>query len=88
MRVLSWSSPVWLSLGLVLSSASGCLVVKFDGTDSLTEVSLSDVLTDGFTQTSSPTDTLPTEPTETLTDPTDSTATDPTDGPPVCGETR
>jgi cysteine-rich repeat protein len=89
MRVLSWSSPVWLSLGLVLSSASGCLVVKFDGTDSLTEVSLSDVLTDGFTQTSSPTDTLPTEPTEpteTLTDPTDSTATDPTDTPPVCGD--
>ncbi len=83
MRAISWSSPGWLSLGLsfglVLASAGGCLVVKFDGTDSLTDVSLSDILTDGFTQTSNP---FPTDP----TDPTDSTATETTESQPICGD--
>jgi len=68
------SSLGWLSLGLALGCAGGCIVVKFDGTDSLTDVSLSDILTDGFTQTSTPTD--PT------TDPTE----DPTEGPAICGD--
>jgi cysteine-rich repeat protein len=60
----------------------GCLVVKVDTTDTLTDVSLSDILTDGFTQTSIPT--LPSDPssdpTTETTDPTTTTETtiDPT----------
>ena len=45
---------------LGIAGAAGCLVVKIDTSDSLTDISLSDVLTDGFTQTSLLTDTLPT----------------------------
>jgi hypothetical protein len=67
---------------LGISAGAGCLVVKVDGTDSLTDVSLSDVLTDGFTQTSSSTDTLPTGRSDWRSDGrSDSTATDPTDRP-------
>ncbi len=69
-----------LGIGLFgVVGASGCLVVKIDTSDSLTDVSLSDTLTDGFTQTTQVTDTLPTS------DPTSSTETD-TDNPPVCGD--
>ncbi len=85
MRVLSLSSPSpasLLALGLALAGAGGCLVIKGDVTDSLTDVSLSDILTDGFTQTSNPSDTLPTDPS---TEPT-VTSTDPTVDPPVCGD--
>jgi cysteine-rich repeat protein len=82
MRVLSSSSPaVLLALGLALPGAAGCLVIKGDiTTEALTDFSLSDVLTDGFTQTTNPSDTSPTDPTSGPT-----TDTDPTGGP-ICGD--
>ena len=82
-------------LGSSLLSASACVVIKGGGTDSLTDFTLSDILTDGFTLTSSPTDTLPTgDPTsdsETSTessgDPTTDPSSDPTTvEPPMCGD--
>ena len=79
-----------ISLGLMLAGAGGCLVVKVDGTDSLTDFTLSDILTDGFTLTSNPTDTLPTgDPTtdtSTSTDPTEDPSTDPSGPKPMCGD--
>lgn len=66
---------------LGIAGAAGCLVVKIDTSDSLTDISLSDVLTDGFTQTSLLTDTLPTG------GPASDTDTDTDTGPqPVCGD--
>ncbi|MBK7826810.1 DUF4215 domain-containing protein [Nannocystis sp.] len=76
-----------LVAGLVaIAGAAGCLVVKIDTSDSLTDLSLSDTLTDSFTLTSSPTDTLPTgDPTGDPTSVTDTdTDTDTTPG--VCGD--
>ncbi len=73
-----------LALAFVVTLTGGCLVVKIDTSDSLTDVSLSDILTDGFTLTSAPTDSLPTagpgsDPsTQTDTTVTDTTATDTT----------
>jgi cysteine-rich repeat protein len=79
---------------------TGCISIKVDPPDTLpmTDFSLSDILTDGFTQSSVPTDPSgdpstitvtdtettisPTDPTETMTDPTE--PTDPT-LPPGCG---
>ena len=88
------STRAWLVSALVVSLTGGCLVVKVDTSDSLTDVSLSDVLTDWFTLTSAPTDSLPTtDPstdstittgTETDTDTTDTTET--TIAAPICGD--
>ena len=82
MSVASLTRAWWVP-GLVVSLTGGCLIVKVDTTDSLTDVSLSDILTDGltdgFTLTSSPTATIPTSSTDmpdTDTDTTDSTVTD------------
>lgn len=74
---------------LGIAVTAGCLVVKVDTSDSLTDVSLSDILTDGFTLTSLITEDLPTgDPTtdtDTDTDTDTETDTD-TDDPPVCGD--
>ena len=74
---VAFATRGWLALALVVGLTGGCIVVKIDTTDSLTDVSLSDILSDGFTQTSAPTE--PTGPgTETQTE-TDTK-------PPVCGD--
>ena len=90
------STRAWWVPALVVSLMGGCLIVKVDTSDSLTDVSLSDILTDGFTLTSAPTDTLPTDPstdstipTGTETDTTNATDTDPTEttiSPAICGD--
>lgn len=78
-------------LPLVAVMFVGCISIKVDPPDTLpmTDFSLSDILTDGFTQTS-----LPTEPTADPTTDTDTTVssdptteTEPTDPtlPPACG---
>ena len=71
-HLLAWN-------GIVAAVFAGCLSIKVDPPDTLpmTDFSLSDFLTDGFTQTSN----NPTVPTDATSDPTadtDSTSSDPT----------
>jgi cysteine-rich repeat protein len=87
----------WLKPGLFVATlvagcagAAGCLVVKVDTTDTLTDFSLSDILTDSFTLTSNVTDTLPTTgdtDTDTTVTATDTDTDTDTDTPPQpeCG---
>ena len=78
-------------MGAIVATLAGglpaaCIVVKVDTTETLTDVSLSAILTDGFTQTSVPTG--PSQPTDvTDSGPNTDTDTDTDTGPtPFCGD--